>query len=160
MRFCDNITRLRKAGYLAPNIIKVQYCAEQRVHVVYYEKIIGDDIRYLAEQKGQFHILHDVAKLLANLHKDKILFSSIHLENLLYTPQGKLALIDTGDVRFKKFALLMPYFRYRNLTRLFREPLDKAIWQAFGIENFMQSYFQHAALAIKYPLNKLARLFS
>lgn len=142
LRFSDNITGLHARGYNVPSLIRVQHCTDLNTYLVHYQKIEGQNIRALAKL-GKMHLIEDVAKLVANLHKDGIIFRSIHLENLLYKSDGSLALIDIADVRFKDKPLNI-YLRYRNLVHLFASEDDQALWEAFGIQNFLNRYFAAA----------------
>lgn len=155
MRFYQNVKTLKHHGYIAPIVNKIQFCPEQKIYLMYYAKIQGSDMRNLAK-KGECHLIHHVAHFIADLHIHGVFFRSIHLENLLYQPNGKLALLDVTDVRFKKKALTF-YSRYRNLKHLFQEPLDKDVWQIFGVNNFMQEYFKSAGLS-RYSRKILAYL--
>lgn len=145
MRFYKNVNKLHTHGYAVPRIDKIQFCPELKIYLLYYAKIEGKDVRYLANH-GDLHVISHVAKLMADLHVNGIFFRSIHLENLLYQPDGKMALLDVTDVRFKSRPLNL-YERYRNLKHLFKEPYDRELWQAYGIANFMREYFETAQLS-------------
>ncbi|MBX3708525.1 MAG: hypothetical protein KIT56_01390 [Gammaproteobacteria bacterium] len=145
LRFQNNILSLRMHGYDVPNVIKTEYCSELKIYLVYYQKIEGEDIRGLAN-KGKLEAIQHVADLIADLHQKGIFFRSIHLENLLYKPDGTIALLDITDVRFQSTSLTM-YSRYRNLKHLLQEPNDRALWQAFGISNFLKAYFKSTTLS-------------
>ncbi|VVC74836.1 hypothetical protein AQUSIP_01080 [Aquicella siphonis] len=144
LRFYKNIQSLHQQGYDVPRIIKIQYCSDLKIYLVYYDKIEGDDVRKLVNQ-GALDLLHSVAELVAGLHQNGIFFRSIHLENLLYKPDGTFALLDITDVRFKSRPLTL-HLRYRNLKHLLLERNDKEIWQKFGVDNFLAAYFRHVTL--------------
>lgn len=145
VRFYNNVTSLRSQGYEVPEVIKFQFCPDLRMYVLQYSKIQGNDIRALARQ-GQLDLLNDVAELLAKLHKDGIFFRSIHLENVLCTPDRKMALIDIADVRFKSRPLNV-HLRYRNIKHVLLHRDDKVLCEAFGVDNFMKAYFKAAGLS-------------
>lgn len=145
IRFCNNITTLRKHGYEVPKVLQTQYCKELKTYVVYYTKIEGDDIRALVNN-GRTQLVEEVAKLLAELHNRGIFFRAIHLENLLYTANNTFALIDITDVHFSKRPLSL-WVRYRNLKHLFSEPYDREIWRSFGVVNFLNHYYAAAKLS-------------
>jgi serine/threonine protein kinase len=145
IRFCDNIQSLSANGYAVPKLIKIQYCSDLGIYLIYYHKIEGQDIRSLA-RGGNINIIHDAIKFIAHLHKNGVFFRSIHLENLLYTVDGKIALLDVSDLKIKSKSLTI-YLRYRNLKHLFlQEPYDKEIWKNFGINQFLTLYFRSAEL--------------
>jgi tRNA A-37 threonylcarbamoyl transferase component Bud32 len=145
LRFYKNCQRLLKKGYIAPKILDLQYCKERRIHVVHYQKIAGQDVRYLANN-GQIEILKNVSQLIADLHHHGVYIRCIHLENLLYQTTGHCALIDVTDVRFKSKSLNI-YTRFRNLKHLFSTREDKAIWNEYGIARFIADYFKAARLS-------------
>lgn len=145
LRFYRNTLSLNANGYNVPHVFKIQYCVEQRIFLIYYHKIEGQDIRSLASQ-GHLNIIQDVAKLIANLHQQGIFFRSIHLENLLYKSNGTIALIDISDLKIQSKSLSI-YQRYRNLKHLLKVPHDKDVWDAYGITNFLHLYFNLAALS-------------
>lgn len=144
IRFYRNVDKLFGRGYSVPRIDKMQFCPDLKMYLLYYPKIQGCNVRYHA-QNGNLDIITEVARLLADLHKKGIFFRSIHLENLLYQPDGKFALLDVTDVKFRSGALSL-YLRYRNIKHLLNEPMDKEIWHAFGISRFMSEYFRFAGL--------------
>lgn len=145
LRFYRNVKKLHVHGYSVPIVEKVKFCPDLKMYMLYYPKILGNNVRVLA-RSGHLDVIRHVALLLADLHVKGIFYRSIHLENLLYQPDGKLALLDVTDVKFKSRALSV-YYRYRNLKHLLHEPHDKSLWKAFGIENFMNEYFKHAGLS-------------
>lgn len=144
-RFYNNVKSLHTHGYDVPKVNKVQFCPELKMYVIYYNKIQGNDVRTLAKH-GDLNIIYNVADLLADLHKNGIFFRSIHLENLLSKPDGKIALLDLTDVKFKSRALTI-YLRYRNIKHLLQEPNDRELWQAFGVKTFLDAYFKSAKLS-------------
>lgn len=145
MRFCKNTQSLQRYGYEVPQILKVQHCPELRIHLVHYTKIEGVDVRKLATL-GNLSVIDDVASLLADLHQNGIFFRSIHLENLLYKSDHSFALIDITDVKFKSGPLSL-YMRFRNLKHLLSEPYDKAIWEKYGVDHFLNIYFKKAGMS-------------
>jgi tRNA A-37 threonylcarbamoyl transferase component Bud32 len=145
MRFYDNVQRLHQQGYAVPNITKTQYCSSLKTYLIHYDKISGEDVRTFAS-RGNLHIIHRVAQLMADLHQKGIFFRSIHLENLLHQEDGRLALIDISDVRFKHRPLSL-HLRYRNIKHLLQATHDKEIWAAFSVDRFLESYCKAAAIS-------------
>ena len=117
MRFYNNVKALNARGYEAPRVDKVQFCRELKIYLLYYPKIQGKDVRSLASH-GEIGVIRHVAHLIAGLHINGIFFRSIHLENLLYQSQGKMAFTGCDGCPFKSGALRL-YSRYRNLKHLF-----------------------------------------
>jgi len=143
LRFYRNCERLLEKGYLAPKILDFQYYKDERIHLIHYQRLEGYDIRYLAARDPA--IIFEVAKFIADLHANGVWFRGIHLENLLYQANGQFALIDVADLKFRARALSL-YIRYRNLKHLFNTREDHAIWEKFGVENFLKEYFAASGL--------------
>lgn len=144
LRFRDNIIVLRQKGYHVPEMLQIKYCQDLKIYIVHYNKIIGEDLRALA-QLQQWHIIDKAAKLVASLHQQGIYFRAMHLENLLFQPNQNFALIDITDVRFSMLPL-NPYKRFRNLLHMFTMYEDQSIWKQYGIARFLNLYYQHAKL--------------
>lgn len=143
-RFCDNAERLRNRGFKTLNITKVQYCRDLQTYIITYQKLSGVDARIVAQ--NDHSIVDNVASLLADLHNKGIFFRSIHLENILSQDDGKLALLDIVDVKFKNNPL-STYLRFRNLKHLFLIEDDKKFWEDYGIDNFLKAYFKYTHLS-------------
>ncbi len=145
-RFAANVKKLHAHGFSVPIISETQFCPDLKIHLLYYAKLAGQDVRYLAKN-GHADTITAVAKLLADLHGKGIFFRSIHLENLLYDQNSStFSLLDVTDVRFKNYSLSV-YLRYRNIRHLLQEPHDQQIWKAYGVQDFMQEYFKESDLS-------------
>ena len=141
-RFANHADRLNKLKVLAPKVDSLQFCRELNIHVLSYDKLPGQSAASLA-QKGDEKILQEVMKFVAKLHQQGIYFRALHLSNLLLQENKDFALIDVADMHFKNGPLSL-YMRCRNLKHLFRHRLDKKIWAADGLKNWIQFYCQMA----------------
>lgn len=143
-RFCNNIEKLRSLGYAVPEVIKINYCPDNKIYLVFYKKMAGTDLRSYVKQHG-VHVIEQVAKLVADLHQRGVFFRSIHLENLLRLDDGKIGLLDIVDMRFKSRPLSL-HMRYRNIKHMFADTNDMQLWKDYGKQRFLNNYFRYAAM--------------
>jgi len=122
-RFCRNADRLLQLGIHAPKVIDVFRIPELERDGVLYAPVPGQTLRQ------EFHITpanNNIAPVRATLASfvralfDKgIYFRSLHLGNIVRTPDGTFGLIDIADLRV--FPIPLPQvMRKRNLTRMLR----------------------------------------
>ena len=68
-------------------------------------------------------MLPALGAFIAKLHDRGVYFRSLHLGNIVMTPEGTLGLIDIADMRFSRGQLTASQ-RKRNLRHLLRYPSD------------------------------------
>lgn len=112
--------------------------------VVHYQPLVGETLKTLLDQQQlQTHHVVQLGTFIADLHKKGIHFRSLHLGNIVLTPEGKMGLIDIADMKIYPWSL---WFRTR--LRSFRHLTRYARMNApFGTSNWMlllDSYFAHA----------------
>ena len=130
-RFCLNADRLRRFGFAAPKVIDVFRVREIGRDGVLYEPVPGktlrqefrenpvpDDLASTGEKLGRF---------VCDLFDRGVYFRSLHLGNIVRTPEGNFGLIDIADLRVFPLALPMR-LRRRNILRMLRisEPGEDA----------------------------------
>lgn len=129
-RFADNAERLQRLGIPTLKVQTLYALADQRTTAVLYHPLPGDSLSQLARQADfrwddSFALLADFIR---DLHQKGVYFRSLHLGNIIRTPEGKLGLIDLSDMRFLRQALPTRLVR-RNLGHfdryLKREGLDR-----------------------------------
>lgn len=143
-RFARNAIYLKRNGVHAPEVTKLNYCPELKIHVLHYKKISGQEIRTLVQEDANA-MLRKVIIFIANLHEKGIFFRSIHLGNIIYCNE-QISLIDITDVRFKKKPLNY-FLRLRNLKHLLCNREDRGVWKSFGSEECLAIYFEHTHLS-------------
>ena len=122
-RFAKNAERLLKRGILAPRIIEVFRIPSIARDAVLYEPIPGKTLRQLhrenltPEHLAEFRQM--TAEIIRKIHDQGIYFRSLHLGNLVLTPEGKLGLIDISDLQIYPFPL-PSFLRQRNMARILR----------------------------------------
>ena len=144
-RFCDNAHQFNAMSISAPKINKIYFCPEINTHAVFYNKIFGDGLDALTKNK-EYNLLPEAASFIASLHERGVFFRSMHLSNLVYQNNGKIAVIDISDVRFKKKPLSL-YVRYRNLKHTLCHREDQLAWRHLDAAHFLQVYFEKAQLS-------------
>ena len=73
------------------------------------ELIKGQAVHLLLAERQRFDVMGTLlaaVSIVAHLHKSGIIHNDIKLENLILTPQGRVALIDFGNARKRKRGLL------------------------------------------------------
>ena len=135
-RFADNAIALARRHIPCPRVIEVYRIPSIERDAVHYHPLRGDTLRALV--RGQSMDDESVAYLrdafnrfVRRLHDQGIYFRSLHLGNVVLTPQGELGLIDISDIRVHR-GPLSRFWRERNLHRLEgiaeeREWVDRAI---------------------------------
>jgi len=91
-------------------------------------------------------LLSRVATFLAQLHQKGIFFRSIHLGNIVLTPENNFALIDIADVRFRNHPLGYWHCQ-RNLLHLLKNSSDQCYYQCYGFMDFIDEYLSHCPLS-------------
>ncbi len=120
-RFGDNSQALAALGIPCPRVIEVFRVGEIERDVVHYAPLPGTTLRALiakgldSEQKQALRDRFNA--FVRHLHDQGIYFRSLHLNNVVLTPQGELGLIDISDVRLHRKPLSR-FWRARNLKRM------------------------------------------
>ena len=145
LRFARNSQRLAARGIVAVKVDRVFLEAKRQLHIIFYPKIPGTDLRQLAPSVQQ-EALQQLPAFLLKLHQNGIFFRAIHLANLLWLPTQTFALVDICDVRFYRRAL--PYsVRMRNVSHLLSCADDQQVLDAYGKERFIEQYAKLAQLS-------------
>jgi hypothetical protein len=166
-RFCRNASKLQKKGIPTvqivacyaipdesifnglPSPITFKTPANQQTYAVEYAPLQGQTLkaRLQAQQLTEAEV-KQLGGFVAQLHAQGVHFRSLHLGNIVLTPNGEMGLIDIADMRIYPWAL---WFNTR--LRSFRHVTRYAkLNQAFGPyfwHVLIQSYIQHANLSAK-----------
>lgn len=140
-RFADNARRLEQLGVPCPRIIAVYRMAALQRDLVHYKPLPGLTLRQLRDGQGEAptDLLEQLARFIAELHQAGVYFRSLHLGNVVLTPQGKLGLIDIADLSFQRWPLLGSQ-RLRNFRHMLRDSRDLAWLRSEGDSRFADSY--------------------
>ena len=120
-RFVANAKALALRGIPVPHILRVV-----RIHgigrdAVHYAPLEGDTLRELAraglDPVRERELKQAFTRFVIHLHDSGIYFRSLHIGNVVCTPDGKLGLIDFSDLRIHPWPL-GKYSRSRNMRRM------------------------------------------
>lgn len=128
--------------------------------IVIYRRLDGVPLRdAIAAANAETHerLLDLVANVLAMLHARGVYFRAAHFGNFLVQDAGgdalRLALIDVSEAQFRRGPLPLS-LRARNFRPLTSYAEDRAAIAAFGVDRFVNAYFEAASL----PPRAIARL--
>jgi len=156
-RFKNNSKKLLQKGFKTVSVERIGYCREEKRYLVIYPKLAGETLRAIfeAEPKNTQKRLTELARLIAQLHKEGVLFRSLHLGNILLLSDQTLGIIDLSDMKIFSSPLSLQQ-RIRNFNHLLRYPQDCKIIDQFGMTRFLTAYCEAAELGT----DEQKRLFS
>lgn len=105
-RFIKNAQRLQEYGI--PTIHPLQHfrLPEKRTTAVVYSPLPGITIAQLVlAKKITEDTIREIARFIKELHGKGIYFRSLHIGNIIQTPDNQLGLIDIADMHFQRRAL-------------------------------------------------------
>lgn len=129
-RFADNAEKLKERGIPCPDIIQVYRIPSIERDAVHYHPLPGLTLRQLRDGEAEYpdDLLQRFTEFVAHIHDLGIYFRSIHLGNVVLTPEGKIGLIDIADLKTQRRPL-SKWQRERNFAHMTRDDQDKA-WLA------------------------------
>ena len=120
-RFADNAEALHKRGIPAPVIIAVWRVAVIGRDGVHYQPLPGKTLREMLREgldaATEERLKAAFTRFVIRLHDSGVYFRSLHLGNVVYTPEQQFGLIDISDARIGRRSL-SKQLRARNLRRL------------------------------------------
>lgn len=138
-RFIDNAIHLETLGIPTLKVLAFYRLDAPGMTAVLYRPLPGQTLRQIAEKNG-FDWSENLPKLVAlirRLHAAGIYFRSLHLGNIVITPQGQWGLIDVADMSF------------------YKAPLSRKLAQR-NLQHFIR-YIHRENLADKFPIEKLTQ---
>lgn len=121
-RFISNAKMLAKRGIPVPTIIDEVLIPDMARHGVLYRPLAGITLRQMllrglipVDQQSQ--LKKQLTQFIINLHDQGVYFRSLHLGNVVLTPDGQMGLIDFADLRIYPWPL-GKYLRTRNMRRM------------------------------------------
>ena len=141
-RFVENARRINSLGIETVQVEAVYRCPPIDRTLVVYQPVLGqtlrDALRNVADADG---LMEQFAGFLAELHDKGVLFRSIHFNNVIVPDSsGPLGLIDIADMKVFNKELSFTR-RMRNLRHLTRYSEDCQSIRDFGVERFVDIYF-------------------
>ncbi|MBD9678968.1 toluene tolerance protein [Pseudomonas sp. PDM18] len=145
-RFADNTRALQKLGVPCPQIIGVYRIPEIARDAVHYHPLPGLTLRQLiSTDQTEEWLRVDLGSLIAGLHDSGVYFRSLHLGNVVQTPEGDLGLIDIADMKTQRRALSRLQ-RKRNFAHMLRYTQDRAWLLADDGAQLCQGYRQTSSM--------------
>lgn len=124
-RFSRNATLLQALGIPCPEVIATYRLTEPSRSLVHYSPLAGDTLRQILRQpeNATTELMQAIGAFIARLHDQGVYFRSLHLGNIIRTPDQQFGLIDISDLSGQK-AALSRWQRQRNLKHLLRYDED------------------------------------
>lgn len=121
MRFLGNAKRLHKLGIPTLTPRSGFQLQKPGVTAVLYQPLPGETLKdiYLAAPERLHKLLPELTAFIRKLHRLGIYFRSLHLGNIVLTPEGVLGLIDIADLSIQRRPLSKAK-RKRNLAHFER----------------------------------------
>lgn len=120
-RFVSNAAALARLGIPVPRVLRLVRIPSIERDAVHYQPLVGQTLRdamraglppaRIAALKAAF------TGFIVRLHDQGVYFRSLHLGNVILTPDGELGLIDFADLRIHPWGLGR-YLRARNMRRM------------------------------------------
>ncbi|MGE8395397.1 toluene tolerance protein [Pseudomonas sp. BIGb0427] len=138
-RFIDNAVMLKKKGIPTLEVLEYYKLDAPGMTAVLYRPLPGKTLSQLSREPGFSwqERLPDLIGLVRQLHQAGIYFRSLHLGNIVVTPEQQLGLIDVADMRF------------------LRAPLSSRMIRR-NVQHFAR-YIAREQLADQFPLAELER---
>ncbi|MGC5699897.1 protein kinase family protein [Pseudomonas sp. NFXW11] len=124
-RFADNTKALAQRSIACPRIVAVYRIPSIQRDGVYYEPLQGKTLRQLLDERDNADALRaQLGRFIADLHEKGVYFRSLHLGNVVLTPDNQLGLIDIADLRCQN-SPLSERKRLRNFVHVLRYQEDR-----------------------------------
>lgn len=101
-RFGDNASELQRLGIPSPKILELYWMKAPYRSMVHYEPLPGVTLRDLLKTDpslDQLALFARLAEFITRLHDLGVYFRSLHMGNIVLTPDNELGLIDISDMR-------------------------------------------------------------
>jgi glycosyltransferase involved in cell wall biosynthesis/tRNA A-37 threonylcarbamoyl transferase component Bud32 len=125
IRFTENAQKLTKLSIPTVSVINTFKIPSIQRSAVHYSPLSGTTLRDLGSDLNKT-LIEKLGAFIRQLHEKGIYFRSLHLGNIVLTPQNQLGLIDISDIKILKSAL-PEKMRIRNFHHLCRYQKDKEI---------------------------------
>lgn len=147
-RFVENARRLEALGITTVQVAEIYRCKPIERTLVVYRPVPGQTLRNALRNPADADgLMEKLARFFAELHDKGVLFRSIHFDNLIVAdaPQD-MGLIDIADM--KVFHRKLSFRRrMRNIRHLTRYSEDRQSIKNFGVERFVDIYFDAGKLS-------------
>src|SRR5690554_3904509 len=125
-RFADNAKKLEELGIPCPQIIQVYRIPSIERDAVHYHPLPGTTLRdlYRGDLEYPADLRERFLKFVEHIQDLGVYFRSIHLGNVVLTPDDELGLIDISDMKIFRRPL-SKWQRKRNFEHMDRDKKDE-----------------------------------
>lgn len=120
-RFAVNALALARLGVPVPTVLESFHIEGFGRDAVRYHPVLGTTLRELEREgldpKEKAALKTVFTRFVIKLHRKGVYFRSLHLGNVVLTPEGELGLIDFTDLRIYPWPLTR-FSRIRNIRRM------------------------------------------
>lgn len=136
-RFVRNALKLAEKGI--PTVTVIELFRIPCIHrtAVHYSPLTGKTLKKLGDNIDLI-LINKLGSFIRELHEKGIHFRSLHMGNIVVTPENRLGLIDVADMKIYRKPLARE-FRIRNFQHTARYPEDMATLMRF-LPSFIQGY--------------------
>ena len=151
-RFFHNAEKLSHLGI--PTVVPqtLYRLPEWRKTAVEYQPLPGVTLRQAIAEGKHPALGFELGRFVAELHAKGVYFRSLHLGNIILTPDNRLGLIDIADMRFLASSL-SPRQRMRNFVHLRRLQKDRLQLGTLGWPLFCDGYWSVATVPARHAEN-------
>jgi tRNA A-37 threonylcarbamoyl transferase component Bud32 len=146
-RFADNAAMLNSLNLPCPQVMQVYRIKELQRDIVHYQPLPGRTLRQLESGELTSDIFSALGSFIATLHRQGIYFRSLHLGNIVLTPEGRMGLIDLADLQKNDHAL-SKIKRLRNFKHLLRDKRDRKVLSHIKAAACFDSYCRDSTLKL------------
>jgi tRNA A-37 threonylcarbamoyl transferase component Bud32 len=144
-RFASNTRALQRRSVPCPNVLALYRIASIERDAVHYQPLAGETVRHLFKTDAEAGLRFELGQFVAELHRKGIYFRSLHLGNIVLTPQRHLGLIDVADMTCQRLTLSTGK-RLRNFQHMARYTQDmQGLAGTDGGRPFLDGYEQGLA---------------
>lgn len=154
-RFSNNVAQLVRLQVPTVRGLTLYNIPDIKRTAVHYQPLPGESLDD-AIKNGDFNDsrISQLAAFLASLHQQGVYFRSIHLGNIIITPDNQLGLIDVSDMKIYRHPL-SAWLCARNLRHMCRYPEHiNALFPAGNKQLFLKVYLD----ALQWPKKKRQHL--
>lgn len=156
-RFVRGADVLQKNGIPTVHVIELCRIPSIKRDMVLYHPLEGISLREaLQNESDKAALIERFAAFLAGLHAKGIYFRSIHFNNVIVTPEGRLGLIDITDLHYSFFPLTVSK-RVRNFKPVFHYNEDRETLEEFSMDEFLKKYIENAGCRSVRKAEKIVR---
>lgn len=138
--FCRNAKRLTELNIPTVQVKQLFHCESALRTAVLYEPLLGSTFMQLLKSDAltEAHV-SALGEFIAHLHDLGVYFRGLHLGNIVFTPNGRLGLIDISEMTISPFRLSVRR-RLRNFERFWRKKEDPLTFGERNIAIFARSF--------------------